>query len=73
MRETIELRIPEEPARLVLDPSEGTMLGDSVRKLVLDATDERLSDIRRADEAMRGQAERSSLHGTCAVSIAVRS
>ncbi|HLL02822.1 MAG TPA: hypothetical protein VK539_19725 [Myxococcaceae bacterium] len=42
MRETIELRISEERAAKFLEPGLGTMLGDSVRKVVLPMDDPRV-------------------------------
>lgn len=53
MRETIEFRLPEESARRVLAPSDGTTLGGSVRKIVLEPSDARFARIRDADAAMR--------------------
>ena len=58
MREVIEFRIPEESARRVFGPNEGTVLADSVRKIELAATDKRLALIRdaEAEYSRRGEA-----------------
>ena len=58
MREVIEFRIPEEFARNVFGSDEGTVLGDSVRKIELTATDDRLAMIRdvEAEYNARGEA-----------------
>jgi hypothetical protein len=53
MRETIEFRIPEDAARRVLKPQDGTILGDSVRKIELSPADARLNLIRDAEAEYR--------------------
>lgn len=55
MRELIEFRIPERSAQAVLAPSDGTTLGESVRKIALEPTDGRLVAIREADEKRRAE------------------
>lgn len=45
MRETIEIRVSEERAAKFLEPGLGTMLGDSVRKVVLPIEDPRVKFI----------------------------
>lgn len=55
VRELIEFRIPEESAKRFLEPTDGTTLGESVRKLVLAPTDARLDRVREADAAMRAE------------------
>ena len=57
MRETIEFRIPEEAARSVLAPDDGTVLGTTVRKIELSPTDSRYSRIRDAEAEYRTRGE----------------
>jgi hypothetical protein len=70
MRETIEFRIPEDSARGVLSPDDGTTLGGSVRKIELPMTDERRAwwlqrgrcyvGLRTSSAGLRGTCGRSS-------------
>ena len=53
MREAVEFRIPEESARRVLRPEDGTTLGGTVRKIELSSTDPRFSLIRDAESEYR--------------------
>lgn len=57
MRETIEFRIPEEAARRVLAPDDGTVIGKTVRKIELSPTDSRFSLIRDAEVEYRRRGE----------------
>jgi hypothetical protein len=57
VREVIEFRIPEDAARRVLEPNDGSILGDSVRKIELSPTDARLNLIREAETEYRRRGE----------------
>jgi hypothetical protein len=57
MREVIEFRIPEEAARRVLSPQDGTLLGGSVRRVELSSTDDRVALIRDAEAEYRARGE----------------
>jgi hypothetical protein len=53
MRETIEFRIDEGLARRFLDPNLGTPLSDTLRRVVLPTTDERVQQIGELQRAHR--------------------
>lgn len=53
MRETIEFRIPEVEAATHLEPTLGTRLGDSVRRVVLPVSDGRVRLIGELDQEFR--------------------
>lgn len=55
MREIIEIRISEDKAKKYLRSDEGEILGDTVRKIVLPFTDERVGYIGEIDKSMRAQ------------------
>jgi hypothetical protein len=57
VREIIEFRIPEKDAQRVLGPGDGTVLGGSVRKIELAATDDRVALVRDAEAAYRARGD----------------
>lgn len=55
MREFVEFRVPEEFASLLFAESEGTRLGDSVRKVALATDDSRFDEVGRLQQEFRAR------------------
>ena len=63
MREFVEFRVPEEVASLLFEDSEGTRLGGSVRKVVLETNDPRFLEVGRLQHEFRASRNERFFYG----------